>query len=235
MNEIQKFLFAEQDLKYKDFISKHVPNVDKENIIGVRMPKIRAISKLVLKDKKFSDEFLVSLPHKYYEENILHSCMISALKDCDQVLEEIDKFLPYVDNWAVCDSISPKVLRKNSVNLAKFYDKVAVWSDSNDEYVVRFACVALLNNFVGENFDATHLDLIYRIFTKPVGEHYYVKMAAAWYISVLLMKNYVEVIHVLEENLLPVWVHNKSIQKAVESYQISDETKLYLKSLRKKK
>ncbi len=229
--DIQERLLSYQDLGYKDFTSKHIPNISKETIIGVRMPNIRLLAKEIVRNKQLCKDFLRDLPHTYYEENILHSCVISILKNPDDIFEYIEEFLPYIDNWGVNDALNPKVLKKKQDTLEKLYGRITEWAFSDEEYVVRFACFALLCNFVDSNFNISHLDLILQISKREVSEKYYTKMGIAWYLSMVLVRHYDKAIFILEEKLLPTWIHNKTIQKTIESYKCRPEWKEYLKSL----
>lgn len=225
MEVITKFLFDNQDLKYRDFNSKLIPNIDKDKIIGVRTPILRKYAKEI-KDSDYVEEFLNELPHKYQEENILHGILLSLkYKDIDILLEKLDQFLVYADNWAITDIISPKLFKKYP---DKVYDKIKIWISSSDEYVVRFGVVSLLQFYLDENFRLEELELVKNINS----DYFYVKMAIAWFYSFALIKQYDGVIKYFEEKKLDRWIHNKSIQKAIESFRISDERKEYLRSLK---
>ena len=224
--EIQRRLFGLQDLKYRDFQSTIVPNISKEKFIGVRCPKLRAYAKELTKSNQ-TEEFLNDLPHKYYDENLLHAFLIYLIKDFDVCLREIDKFLPYVDNWAVCDAIVPKCLSKKPEVLIKYVDK---WLSSNKEYTIRCAIGMLLTYFLKENFKDEYL---YKV-TSVKREEYYIKMMQAWYFATALIDHYELTVTVLQDNLLDKWTHNKTIQKAIESYRITEEKKEFLRSLRRK-
>ena len=227
MELVRKILFDNQDLKYRDFNSKLIPNINKEKIIGVRMPIIRNIAKDI-KDSNYVDEFLNELPHKYQEENILHGILLSIkYKDIEILLDKLDKFLIYVDNWAVTDIISPKLFKKYP---DKVYDYIKIWVGSNNEYVIRFGIVSLLQFYLDDNFNMDVLELVKRIDS----DYFYVKMAIAWFYSFALIKQYDATIKLFEDMELNKWIHNKSIQKAIESYRISDDKKDYLITLRRK-
>ena len=225
MNIIKDMLFDNQDLEYRNFNSKLIPNISKDKIIGVRMPILRKIAKDIY-NEDYIEEFLDSLPHKYQEENILHGIILSIkYKDIDVLLEKLDKFLPYVDNWAITDIISSKIFKIYS---DKVYDKIKIWVSSDDEYVVRFGVVSLLQFYLDDNFKLEELELVRNI----KNDYFYVNMAIAWFYSFALIKQYDSTIKYFEDKVLDRWVHNKSIQKAIESYRISSDRKEYLKSLK---
>lgn len=224
MEKITRRLFEMQDLTYRDFQSKLVPNVDKETVIGVRTPALRAYVKELSYDDKLA--FMQELPHKYMEENSLHGFMISSFKtDINTVFEYLEKFLPYVDNWATCDGISPKIFKKYPDEVLL---KIGNWIKSDHTYTVRFAIVSLLQFYLDEQFDAKMLEIVAGIDSSE----YYINMAIAWYFSFALIKQYESTIPFFETPTLSKIVHNKSIQKAVESFRIDDEKKNYLRSLR---
>ena len=228
MEEITKQFFKLRDPRFGDFIAKLIPNIDKENIIGVRSPAMKKFSKQFAK----SDErwlFIQRLPHKYLEENFLHAAVIpSVSEDIEQLLENIEKFLPFVDNWAVCDTLAPKVFKNHP---AEIYSRAIKWLNSDHPYTVRFGLVTLLTFFLDDYFLADTNKIVASIET---GE-YYVNMAIAWYFSYALIKQYDATLPLfLDNSIKNRWVHNKSIQKAVESRRISDERKEQLKSLRRK-
>lgn len=221
---IQEELFKLQDLNYKNFTSKLIPNINKDVIIGVKIPLIRTLAKKI----NFEDaiKFINDLPHKYHEENILHTCLMNIyIKDLDTYLEYLDKFLPYIDNWEVCDTLNPKIFKKDYNKVHKYL--LNILKDKRT-YYKRFAIVSLLQFYLGNNL--YNKDLI--TLSKIKSNDYYVNMAISWYYSVALIKNYEEVIPLFENKILDKWIHNKSIQKAIESYRISDEIKSYLRSLK---
>lgn len=224
---IQKKLFENQDLGYRDFHSRLMPTIDKETVIGVRTPVLRKLAKELKKElgEENLKVFLNTLPHDYYEENNLHGFFIEMIKDADECLLAIDRFLPYVDNWATCDLLSPRVLKKNK---DKVFDKVVVWIEDDYTYKKRFAIGCLMNYFLDEDFDMKYIDMAVRVRS----EEYYVNMMIAWYIATALAKQYEAVIPVIEQKRLPDWVHRKSIQKAIESNRIDKETKDYLRTLK---
>lgn len=225
MDVIDKILFDNQDIKYRDFNSKLIPNIDKDKIIGVRMPILRKIAKDIYRND-YIEKFLCDLPHKYQEENILHGLILTLkYKDIDILLDKLDIFLLYVDNWAITDVISPKIFKKYP---DKVYDRVKIWLNSEYEYVIRFGIVILLQFYLDDNFKLEELDLVKNIYK----DYFYVKMAIAWFYSFALIKQWDDTIGYFENRVLDKWIHNKSIQKAIESYRISDDRKEYLRSLK---
>ena len=226
MDKIEKLLFENRDEKYKDFHSSLVPTINDENIIGVRIPTLRKIAKSLKKDVDFSDkEFFGDLPHKYCEENLLHAILLSEEKNFDVAIERIEEFLPYIDNWAVCDTFAPKCFEKNKDRLWKYVEK---WLGSNKTYTVRFGIVTAMRYYLDDDFSIDKFERVISVCSKE----YYVNMAIAWYVSVALVKHYDEVLPYIENKTMPKWVHNKSIQKACESFRISNEKKECLKSLK---
>lgn len=224
MTPIQEKLFQLQDLGYRDFHSKLMPTVCKDRIIGVRVPVLRKFAK-ELNKSELKAEFLNTLPHKYYEEDNLHAFLIEQNKDFDECISALDNFLLFVDNWATCDMMTPKVLGKN---LPLLYEKIEEWSKSEHIYTVRFAVVTLMKFFMDERLDKKHLNLLLRI----KSEEYYINMAIAWYLATALSSRWDLVIPYIEKQKFNKWVHNKAIQKAIESYRITKEQKEYLKTLK---
>jgi len=225
MEVITKLLFSYQDLEYRDFNGRLIPNIDKDKIIGVRMPIIRKIARDIY-DNEYIDDFLEELPHKYQEENILHGIILSLkYKDIDILLDKLDRFLVYEDNWAITDVISPKLFKKYP---DRVYEHIKIWISSNKEYVIRFGVVTLLQFYLDGNFRLDELDLVKNINSN----YFYVNMAIAWFYSFALIKQYESTIKYFEDRDLDKWIHNKSIQKALESFRISDDRKEYLKSLK---
>ena len=223
---IQEKLFEYQDLGYREFNSKLIPNIDKETMIGVRIPDIRKIEKSLSTEEK--EEFLLKLPHKYFEENMLHGIIISNMKEYDNIIINLEKFLPYVDNWAVCDSISPKIFKKNR---EKAIVNVLSWIKSNHTYVCRFGIGMIMQLYLeDEYFKKSYLDIIAEIKT----EDYYINMMRAWTFQVALVKQWKEAIVYIEKGLLDEFTHNKTISKSCDSYKIEKEKKEYLKTLRRK-
>lgn len=213
-------LFALQDLKYRDFHSKLMPTVDKQKIIGVRVPDLRKLAKSV-KSTAEAEQFLKQLPHEYYEENNLHAFLIEFITDVDKAIAETERFLPYIDNWATCDMFYPKVFKKHP---EKVMQKICQWIKGDDTYTVRYAIGLLMRmDFKGE-----HMAMV----AKVKSDEYYVNMMIAWYFATALCKNYDEAIKYIEENRLDKWVHNKTIQKAVESYRVDKKLKETLKGMK---
>lgn len=226
MKTITEQLFAMQDLNYKQFHSKLMPTVDPEVIIGVRTPELRKFTKQIVHSTQVN-LFLEQLPHRFYEENNLHGFLIETMKDFDTCIAALNTFLPYVDNWATCDMMAPKVLK---TNLPKLYEWIKIWIASGETYTIRFGVNMLMKYYLDETFLPEYADLVASIRS----EEYYVKMVQAWYFATALAKQYEAVLPYLLEEWLDVWTHNKTIQKAVESYRISPQQKLYLKSLKRK-
>ena len=218
-------LFALQDIKYKEFDQRLIPTVDPSTVIGVRKPDLRKLAKELFKESRY-EAFLSALPHRYHEENFIHAMLIEQMKEFPKVIEETEKFLPYITNWEVCDSFSPKCFKKNKAFLL---ERIRQWLVSSDEYTVRFAVKMLMTHFLDDGFSKEYLMLVANVSS----EEYYVRMMQAWFFATALAKQYDETLALLESNVLPVWVHNKTIQKAVESYRISDEQKQYLRTLKR--
>lgn len=220
----QELLFQLQDKGYRDFQSKLIPTIPVETIIGVRIPTIRKLAKEYGKDPE-SVEFLKQLPHSYYDENILHALLVAEIKDYEVCVKEVERFLPYVDNWAVCDIFSPKVFRKNK---DKLIDKIREWTASEHPYTCRFGMEMLMTHFLDEDFRVEYLEI-------PAAVHsgeYYVNMMIAWFYATALAKQWDATIGYIEDQRLDTWTHNKTIQKARESYRITPEQKEYLKTLK---
>ena len=223
---IQEKLFEYQDLGYREFNSKLIPNIDKKTMIGVRIPDIRKIEKsLNIEEKK---EFLLKLPHKYFEENMLHGIIISNMEDYDKVILNLEKFLPYVDNWAVCDIISPKIFKKNR---EKAIVNILSWIKSDHTYICRFGIGMIMQLYLeDEYFKKSYLDIIAKIRTKE----YYINMMRAWTFQAALAKRWEDAIIYIEKGMLDDFTHNKTISKSCESYRIDKGKKEYLKTLRRK-
>lgn len=224
INEIETELFALQDEKYRDFNASLVPNIDKNSFIGVRSPELRKLAKKYAKDERI-EAFLSALPHKYQEENTLHGFIISLEKDFDKAIAETERFLPYINNWAVCDGTSPKIFGKNKPELLEYIKK---WINSDETYTVRFAIGMLMQHFLDEEFEPWQMELVISVDS----EEYYIRMMQAWYMATALAKQYDAAFEVIKAKKLPKQTHNKSIQKAVESYRITDERKALLKACR---
>lgn len=227
MEKIIERLFELQDLGYKEFHCKLVPTMNADTVIGVRTPELRKYAKELAKDSSIS-QFLNSLPHKYYEENNLHGFIIEKIKDYDECIEQVEKFLPYIDNWATCDLMSPKIFKKH---LPELLVKIKEWVSSDHTYTIRFGIEMLMSFYLDEAFEIQYLDMVAAV----KSEEYYVNMMIAWFFATALAKQYEATIPYIENQRLDVWTHNKAIQKAVESRRISDEQKKYLRSLKIKK
>ena len=213
-----------QDPAYRDFHSNLMPGIDKDTIIGIRTPQLRRFAKQLAQTAE-AEQFLRQLPHQYYEENNLHMMLVAQIKDYESCLAEVERFLPYVDNWATCDLPAPKCFEKHKKELITVIRK---WISSEKTYVVRYGIGLLLRLYLDADFDPAYLELV----TAVRSEEYYVNMMIAWYLATALAKQWEETIPYLEERRLPEWVHRKTIQKAVESYRITKEQKEYLRSLR---
>lgn len=224
MTEIQQRLFALQDAGYRDFHAALMPTVDKALVIGVRMPALRALAK-GLKGTELAADFMAALPHKYYEENNLHAALIGHIRDFDACMAAVERFLPYVDNWATCDMMNPKALAKDK---AALLERIRLWLQSGHTYTVRFGMEMLMNHFLEEDFREEYPALVASVRS----EEYYVRMMQAWYFATALAKQYEAAVTYLEQRRLGAWVHNKTIQKARESFRVSQEQKEYLKSLK---
>ena len=223
-SEITEKLFTLADEKYRNFHSKLMPTVDKNKIIGVRTPALRRFCSELYKSAECSG-FMNDLPHKYYEEDNLHALLIDKIKDFDECVSEIERLLPYIDNWATCDMLRPKALKKEPQRLLGYINK---WLNSDKVYTVRYAVGCLCSFYLDSNFSPDQLLAVAEIRR----EEYYINMMIAWYFATALAKQYDSAIVYLEERKLSEWVHRKTIQKAIESYRISDETKAYLRSLK---
>lgn len=219
-NELRKMA----DASYKDFQSKLVPTVDPETILGVRTPQLRNFAKQLMQDGR-ARSFINELPHRYYDENNLHAFIIAQIKDFASCVEAVDRFLPFVDNWATCDGLRPKCFAQHRKDL---FLKIQQWIISDQCYTVRFAIEMLLVHFLDLEFDSCHLEMVKSVRSRE----YYIQMMQAWYFATALAKQWEHTIRFLERYSLEHWVHNKTIQKAVESNRISQEQKIYLRSLR---
>lgn len=218
-------LFLLRDEKYRDFHNKLIPSVEPCRIIGVRTPELRKLAREFIKEGR-AEEFIKELPHYYYDENNLHAFIICEMKDIDNLIYEINRFLPFVDNWATCDSMRPKIFSKYP---EKVRNAALQWIKSDNEYTVRFGIECVMVYFLYDNFEEYYL----RIISEIKSEKYYVNMMIAWYFATALSKQWEATLPYLEKGLLPRWVHNKTISKANESFRISDERKKYLKTLKK--
>lgn len=220
---IREKLLSMWEEKYGDFCAKLMPTVPRNTVIGVRTPLLRAFARSLCD----YDDFLCDLPHKYFEENNLHAFLIEREKDFDLCIEKLERFLPYIDNWATCDQLKPKCLKKEPQKLMAYVNK---WLKSNDTYIVRFAVNMLMSFYLDENFKSEYLYLVANV----KSDEYYINMARAWYFQVALVKQPQNTLPILENRLLDKWTHNKAIQKALESFRISKEQKDYLKTLKHK-
>ena len=222
--DLHRKLYSLQDMKYRDMQIKIIPTIEPESVIGVRTPELKTIAKDVLKAGDYKG-FLGELPHKYFEENQLQAFIISGIKDLNECMEELEKFLPYVDNWATCDQMSPKVFRKHKKELLIH---IKEWVNSDKTYTVRFGVGMLMEHFLDDDFDPLYPEMVAGIRS----EEYYVNMMIAWYFATALAKQYESILPFIEEKRLDAWTHNKAIQKSVESRRIKDEQKEYLKTLK---
>ena len=238
--ELIKRLLAEQDLKYRDFHASLLPNIDKKSIIGVRVPTMRKIAKEFASSATPVElgKFLDKLPHKYFEENQVHLFVVERIKDFDECVRRIEQFLPYIDNWAVCDGKSPKALLKDE---SRFYAKICEWLKSAKPYTVRFGVNMLMAFFLDDRFDKSQLKLVAAIdenlfddagHAECPTDRYYVQMVIAWYMATALAKQWDATFPYIKGRKLSPWIHNKSIQKACESYRITDAQKKILRGLK---
>ncbi len=219
-------LFGLRDEKYAQMQVKIIPTVDPERIIGVRTPALRDLAKKLAKEETGA-AFIKALPHKYFDEDQLHAFILSGMKDYDECMDRLEIFLPYVDNWATCDQMSPKVFKKHKGELL---EKVKVWIASDDTYTVRFGIGMLMEHFLDDDFDKAYPKMVAGV----KSEEYYINMMVAWYFATALAKKYDEVIPYIEKKKLSAWNHNKAIQKSIESNRITPEHKEYLRSLKVK-
>ena len=221
-------LFEMQDIDYRDFQCRLMPTVPREHVIGVRTPLLRAYARSF--DREKAEAFMAELPHRYYEENNLHAFLIERLGEWQTTVDALDRFLPYVDNWATCDGRAATLVAKHP---AQAQDAAVRWLQSDREYTVRFGLVTLLS-FVKTDFVPEHLMLAARpVLAGPCQTAYYVRMAAAWYFSMALVHQWDAALPWIVENRLPVWVHNKTVQKACESYQLTQAQKQLLRGCKR--
>lgn len=224
--DIQTRLWELRDLEYKQFHSKLMPTIHPDVIIGVRTPALRKLAGELWKTEPDAvKEFMATLPHTYYEENNLHAFLLEGIRDYDQCIRALENFLPYVDNWATCDCMSPKVLKKEPKRLLS---KILIWLASGETYTVRYAIGLLMRYYLDEHFQPEYLNLV----ADAWSDEYYINMMRAWYFATALAKQYSATLPILEEKRLDKWSHNKTIQKAVESYRITPEQKVYLRTLK---
>lgn len=211
---------------YQEFSSILIPNIEKKKFLGVRIPFLRKYAKKLAKTKNI-DKFLSALPHEFQEENMLHAFILEQILDFNKCIDYIEKFLPFIDNWAVCDGLHPKCFKNN---LDSVFTHVLVWIKSSHPYTKRFAINTLMTYFLDEHFEPAHIQLV----VSTIDNDYYVNMMRAWYFATALVKQYDATIPILENRQSDKWTHNKTIQKACESLRISSEIKEYLKSLKVK-
>lgn len=224
--KIRAGLLNLKDTNYKEFHSKLVPTLDKDRIIGIRTPILRKYSNEISQTKHINI-FLNTLPHYYYEENNLHAFCIEKIKDYRNCIEMLDKFLPYINNWATCDSMSPPILSKHKDLLI---EQIKIWLNSSHTYTVRFGLKCLMTHYLDADFKEEYLIMASNI----KSSEYYIQMMIAWFFATALAKQYETTISYITDNKLDLWIHNKTIQKALESYRITEERKLYLKTLKRK-
>ena len=224
LTKLQKQLFELQDLKYRDFHSKLMPETDKETVIGIRTPVLRKFAKEFAGTSE-AEAFLRQLPHRYYEENNLHMMLITGIKDYEKCMEEIQRFLPCIDNWATCDYPAPKCFARHKDQVL---EEAKRWISSGETYVIRYGIGMLMRLFLDEDFSSEYLEMAAAV----QSQEYYVNMMIAWYFATALSKQWDATVPYIEHHKLPDWVHRKTIQKAVESYRITPEQKEYLKGFR---
>ena len=224
IQEIREKLSSLQDLKYRDMQVRIIPSVKPESIIGVRTPELRKMAKELAQSREIG-VFLENLPHKFFEENQLHAFIVSGMKDYRECLGALNRFLPYVDNWATCDQMSPRVFKKHRPELMK---SIREWIDSAETYTIRCGIGMLMEHYLDEDYDPACPEMVAAVRS----EEYYVNMMIAWYFATALAKQYEAVLPFITEHRLDTWTHNKAIQKAIESFRITPEQKEYLKSLK---
>lgn len=224
LTKLQKQLFELQDLKYRDFHSKLMPETDKETVIGIRTPVLRKFAKEFAGTSE-AEAFLRQLPHRYYEENNLHMMLITGIKDYEKCMEEIQRFLPCIDNWATCDYPAPKCFARHKDQVL---EEAKRWISSGETYVIRYGIGMLMRLFLDEDFSSKYLEMTAAV----QSQEYYVNMMIAWYFATALAKQWDATVPYIEQHKLSDWVHRKTVQKAVESYRITPEQKEYLKGFR---
>ena len=224
LTKLQKQLFELQDLKYRDFHSKLMPETDKETVIGIRTPVLRKFAKEFAGTSE-AEAFLRQLPHRYYEENNLHMMLITGIKDYEKCMEEIQRFLPCIDNWATCDYPAPKCFARHKDQVL---EEAKRWISSGETYVIRYGLGMLMRLFLDEDFSSEYLEMAAAV----QSQEYYVNMMIAWYFATALAKQWDATVPYIEQHKLSDWVHRKTVQKAVESYRITPEQKEYLKGFR---
>ena len=227
IEEIKDYLLKNQDLQYKQFHSSLMPTINSEVVIGIKVPILRNYTKELL--KKYATQsfipFFKDLPHQYYEENNIHAFLIEKINNYDECLFQLEQFLPYIDNWATCDMLNPKVFSKNKDKLLK---KINEWIKSSHTYTIRFGIGMLMRYFLDKDFNSSYLELVYSI----KSEEYYVNMMKAWFFATAWTKQYDETLPIIQNKKLDIWTHNKAIQKAIESFRVPAEHKQYLKTLK---
>jgi len=222
--QVRSDLFQMRDMEYHAFHSKLIPNIDPERIIGVRTPELRKYSKQLSKTSQ-AEEYMTILPHIYYDENNLHGFLIEEIKDYSLTIEALDSFLPFVDNWATCDMISPKIFKKH---LPELEIKIREWMNSEHTYTKRFGMSMLMKYYLDDLFSVEYLDMVASI----KSNEYYINMMIAWFFATALARQYDATLPYIQNHKLDKWIHNKTIQKCVESYRITPEQKAYLKTLK---
>ena len=227
IRDVRKRLFEMQDTGYRDFHARLILTVEKEKIIGIRTPILRKFAKEFGKTER-SEMFLKVLPHQYYEENNLHGLLIEQIRDYDKCLKELERFLPHIDNWATCDLLALHMMKKHR---DIFIREIYRWMESDKPYIIRFGISMLMRHYLDEGFKPEYPEKVAAIRS----EEYYVNMMRAWYFATALAKQYEKILPFLEEQRMDIWTHNKTIQKSIESYRITQEQKDHLRTLRIKK
>ena len=222
--DMMKSLYAAQNIAYRDFNAKLIPNISHDLFIGVRTPILRKIAKDIIQSGG-QDTFMATLPHKYFEENQLHAFIISEIKDFDTCIQETERFLPYIDNWATCDQLNPRVFKKN---LNVLYKYVCKWIKSKHVYTVRFAIKILMQYWLDDKFDEKYADMVANI----KSDEYYINMMRAWYFATGLAKQFDKILPYLEQSHIDEWTRQRAIQKACESYRVTDKNKEILRKIR---
>ena len=227
INKIKNDLLLMQDKTYKDFHSKLMPTINPDSIIGIRVPVLRDYAKKLFKENSIEslNSFLKNLPHEFYEENNIHAFIIEKINNFDECIFYLEDFLPYIDNWATCDMLNPKIFKNNC---EKLLEKIYQWINSDSVYTVRFAIGMLMRYFLDEKFETKYLDLVASINS----EEYYINMMRAWFFATALAKQYEQTFPYIKNYSLDKWTHNKTIQKAKESFRISKVQKEELKKFR---